>query len=129
MYAMAVAKDSSPRSGTEFTLGKRQEDIDGAYVGKKAREESIALIGSQSVKSGKYRIILRNDVFSDMLFMLVSMISAENAQKNLSPLNGKLGELIGSNIFTVKDLPISSNEYFKRTIRYARGTNVWKERL
>jgi len=105
MYAMAVAKDSSPRSGTEFTLGKRPEDIDGAYVGKKAREESIALIGSQSVKSGKYRIILRNDVFSDMLGMLVSMISAENAQKNLSPLKGKLGEQIGSKIFTVKDLP------------------------
>ncbi|HPT59637.1 MAG TPA: TldD/PmbA family protein, partial [Fervidobacterium sp.] len=105
MYAMAVAKDSSPRSGTEFTLGKRPEDIDASYVGKKAKEEAIALIGSQSVKSGKYRMILRNDAFSDMLTMFVSMISAENAQKNLSPLKGKLGEQIGSKIFTVKDLP------------------------
>src|SRR5690606_35789881 len=84
MYAMAVAKDTSPRSGTEFTLGKRPEDIDASYVGKKAKEEAIALIGSQSVKSGKYRMILRNDAFSDMLTMFVSMISAENAQKNLS---------------------------------------------
>ncbi|HOQ39131.1 MAG: metallopeptidase TldD-related protein [Fervidobacterium sp.] len=105
MYAMAVAKDSSPRSGTEFTLGKRPEDIVAEEVGKKAREESIALIGSQSVKSGKYRIILRNDVFSDILGMLVSMISAENAHKNLSPLKDRLGEKIGSDVFTVKDLP------------------------
>ena len=43
MYAMAVAKDSSTKVWYLTTLGKRPEDIDGAYV-ERRREESIALI-------------------------------------------------------------------------------------
>ncbi|AFG35957.1 putative Zn-dependent protease-like protein [Fervidobacterium pennivorans DSM 9078] len=105
MYAMAVAKDVSPRSAVEFAIGRKPEAIDPILVGSKARDEALALVGSKSVKSGKYRVILRNDVFSDILGMLISMISAENAQKNLSPLKGKIGEKIGSDILTVKDLP------------------------
>ncbi|MEJ5257287.1 MAG: TldD/PmbA family protein [Fervidobacterium sp.] len=105
MYAMAVAKDASPRSAVEFALSKRPEEIDPVHVGRKAREEALALVGSKSVKSGKYRVILRNDVFSDILSLLISMVSAENAQKNLSPLKGKLNEVIASENFTVKDLP------------------------
>ncbi|ODN29777.1 TldD/PmbA family protein [Fervidobacterium thailandense] len=105
MYAVAIAKDVSPRSGLEFTLGKKPEDIDPVFVGEGAREWAIKLIGSKSVKSGKYRVILLNDVFSDILGMLVSMISAENVHKNMSPLKGKIGEKIASEKLTIKDLP------------------------
>jgi len=106
MYAMAVAKDVSPRSAFEFAIGKKPEEINPTHVGERAKDEAIALIGSKSVKSGKYRVILRNDVFSDILGMLVSMINADNAHKNLSPLKGKIGEKIASEKFTVKDLPV-----------------------
>lgn len=105
MYAMAVAKDTSPRSAVEFTIGKKPDQIDASFVGIHARNEALALVGSKSVKSGKYRVILRNDVFSDILGMLVSMINADNAHKNLSPLKGKLGEKIASEKLTIKDLP------------------------
>jgi len=105
MYAMAVAKDTSPRSAVEFALGRTPIALDPVHVGTKARDEALALVGSQSVKSGKYRVILRSDVFSDILGLLISMISAENAQKNLSPLKGKIGEKIGSDVLSIKDLP------------------------
>ncbi len=105
MYTMAVAKDLSPRSAVEFAIGRSPDALDPVHVGSKARDESLALVGSKSVKSGKYRVILRNDVFSDILGMLISMISAENAQKNLSPLKGKIGEKIGSDVLNIKDLP------------------------
>lgn len=106
MYAMAVAKDVSPRSAFEFAIGKKPEEINPTHVGERAKDEAITLIGSKSVKSGKYRVILRNDVFSDILGMLVSMINADNAHKNLSPLKNKLGDKIASEKFTVKDLPV-----------------------
>lgn len=105
MYAVAIAKDVSPRSGAEFILGKKPEDIDPVFVGEGAREWAVKLIGSKSIKSGKYRVILLNEVFSDILGMLVSMISAENAHKNMSPLRGKIGERVASEKLTIKDLP------------------------
>ncbi|MGB9614384.1 MAG: TldD/PmbA family protein [Fervidobacterium sp.] len=105
MYAMAVAKDTSPRSGFEFAVAKKPTEINPERVGSKAKDEAIALIGSKSVKSGKYRVILRNDAFSDILGMLVSMINADNVHKNLSPLKGKLEEIIASEKLTIEDLP------------------------
>ncbi|WP_240739410.1 metallopeptidase TldD-related protein [Marinitoga lauensis] len=37
--------------------------------------------------------------------MLIPMISAENAQKNMSPLKGKIREKIASDILKIKDVP------------------------
>ncbi|MFN3691884.1 MAG: TldD/PmbA family protein [Fervidobacterium sp.] len=105
MYAMAVAKDVSPRSAGEFTIGKVPEQIDPEFVGTRAREEALQLIGSKSLKSGKYRVILRNDVFSDILGLLTSMVNADNAHKNLTPLKGKLNEKIASEVLTIRDVP------------------------
>lgn len=105
MYAMAVAKDVSPRSAGEFTIGKKPEEIDPEFVGIRACEEALQLIGSKSVKSGKYRVILRNDVFSDILTLLISMVNADNAHKNLTPLKGKLNEKIASEVLSIYDVP------------------------
>ncbi|MCX7653565.1 MAG: TldD/PmbA family protein [Fervidobacterium sp.] len=105
MYSMAVAKDTSPRSAFEFIVGKKPEQIDPSFVGIRARDEAIALIGSRSVKSGKYRIILRNNVFADILGLFIHMINADNVHKNLSPLKGKLGEKIAAEKLSIKDVP------------------------
>ncbi|MEN3041909.1 MAG: TldD/PmbA family protein, partial [Fervidobacterium sp.] len=105
MYSMAVAKDTSPRSAFEFIVGKKPEQIDPSFVGIQARDEAIALIGSRSVKSGKYRVILRNNVFADILGLFIHMINADNVHKNLSPLKGKLGEKIASEKLSIKDVP------------------------
>ncbi|AEX85446.1 putative Zn-dependent protease-like protein [Marinitoga piezophila KA3] len=105
-YASVVAKDESPRSGFWFGIAPKPEKLDLEAIGKRAAEEAIAKIGSKSVKSGKYRVIIRSDEFTSLLAtMLIPMISAENAQKNMSPLKEKLGEKIGSDIVNIKDIP------------------------
>ncbi|ABR29936.1 PmbA-related protein [Thermosipho melanesiensis] len=104
-YTIAISKDESTHSGFWFEVGKKFEDLDPEEIGKKACKEALSLLGAKSVKSGKYRVILRNTAFEDMLGLLKSMISAENVQKNMSPLKGKINEKIGSNILTIKDLP------------------------
>ncbi len=105
MYAMALAADKSPRSGFGLQFGNVPEDVDPVKVGEEAREEALRLIGSVSIKSGKYRAILRNDAFSTLLSMFVPMINADNAYKNLSPLKGKLNEKIASDCVTFIDTP------------------------
>ena len=105
-YLSVVAKDKSPRSGFWYGLAPRPINLNVEEISKRAVEEAKAKIGAKSVKSGKYRVILRNDEFSSLLStMLIPMISAENAQKNMSPLKNKLGEKISSKILKIKDVP------------------------
>lgn len=113
-YSMTVAEDVSPRSGFYYEVGKSPENLTLA-IGEKAKEDAIAKIGSKSVKSGKYNIIINNMAFSDILGLLNSMISAENVQKEISPLKGKIGQKIGSDILTIKDIAIYPGSLTNRT--------------
>ncbi|MBO8160820.1 MAG: TldD/PmbA family protein [Thermosipho sp. (in: Bacteria)] len=104
-FAMAISQDTSNHSGFWFELGKKVEDLNPEAIGKKVCEEALSLLGAKSVKSGKYRVILRHTAFEDMLSLLRSMISAENVQKNMSPLKGKINKKIGSDILNILDVP------------------------
>lgn len=113
-YAMALAADTSPRAGFYFDISTVPEGLNSELIGKKAAEEAIMKIGSKSLKSGKYRVILRNDVVSEIFGMLAGMVSAERAQKNLTPLKNKLGEKIGSDVLNILDLPYFPGSIFNR---------------
>ncbi|MDN5337956.1 MAG: PmbA protein [Thermotogaceae bacterium] len=113
-YAMTLAADNSPRAGLYFDVSTVPEGLNSELIGKKAAEEAIMKIGSKSLKSGKYRVILRNDVVSEIFGMLAGMVSAERAQKNLTPLKNKLGEKVGSDILNILDLPYFPGSIFNR---------------
>lgn len=105
-YLSVVAKDKSPRSGFWYGLAPKPENLKVEEISKAAVEEAKAKIGAKSVKSGKYRAIFRKDEFASLIStMLIPMISAENAQKNMSPLKNKLGEKIASEVLKIKDVP------------------------
>jgi len=113
-YAMTLASDVSPRGGLYFDVSTIPEGLNPEVIGKKASKEAIMKIGSKSVKSGKYRVVLRNNVVSDIFSMLSDMISAERAQKNLTPLKNKLGEKVGSDLLNILDLPYFPGSIFNR---------------
>ncbi|MBT1247895.1 MULTISPECIES: TldD/PmbA family protein [unclassified Thermosipho (in: thermotogales)] len=104
-YAISISKDNNTHSGFWFEIGKRFGDLSPEQIGKKACKEALSLLGAKPVKSGKYRVIIRNTAFEELLGLLKSMISAENVQKNISPLKGKINEKIGNTILNIKDLP------------------------
>ena len=105
LFAMAIARDTNPRSGSWYELARVPEELDPEEIGKRAAEEAISLIGSKTIPSGKYPVLMRNTALLDLMEMFIPMISAENVQKNLSPLKGKLGERVGNPVVSIKDLP------------------------
>jgi len=113
-YVMTLAADQSPRAGFYLDIATTPDKLNPEEIGKKAAEEAIMKIGAKSIKSGKYRVILRNNVVADIFGMLKSMISAENAQKNLTPLKGKVGQKIGSNLVNIADLPYFPGSVFNK---------------
>ncbi|MCD6551591.1 TldD/PmbA family protein [Thermotoga sp.] len=108
LFVMAVAKDKSPRSGFWFEVARVPEDLNPEEVGRLASKEATSLVGSKPIESGKYPALVRNTALLDLIEMFIPMISAENVQKNLSPLKGKLGSQVGSQVVSIKDLPYHS---------------------
>ncbi|PLV56843.1 TldD/PmbA family protein [Thermotoga sp. SG1] len=108
IFVMAIAKDSNPRSGFWFEIARIPKDLNPEEVGRQASREAISLIGSKPIESGKYPAVVRNTALLDLMEMFIPMISAENVQKNLSPLKGKLGSQVGGTVVSIKDLPYHS---------------------
>lgn len=84
-------------------------------LAKKAVKNGAETIGAEEIPSGKYKAILNNEVMYTLLETYSSVFYAEAAQKGLSLLNGKEGEVIASELITITDDPMSNDAPIKRT--------------
>jgi PmbA protein len=109
MFAIveAVVKDGE-RMNADYSLkaSKSLEGIDAAELAKEAVGNALAYKGAKTVKSGKYKIALRNDTAAQLLETFSGVFSADKAQKGMSLLKDKLGEMIGSKMVTIMDNPL-----------------------
>lgn len=115
-YVYLVASDGKkPKRGFKVKFGSKPSDIDPEKVAFEASQEALSQLGAESIPSGKYRAILRRDVFSELFFAFMPIFSAESVQKGLSPLKGKLNSKIASEILTVVDDPLFEKAPIKRS--------------
>jgi len=97
--------EKSKKTGFSFSLVRTPEELDVKGVAEEASKRAIDQLGARNVKSGKYRVVFRNDVFGQLFGTFTSMYSADNVQRGLSVLKGKMGTVIGSSKLTVYDDP------------------------
>ncbi|MBQ8578060.1 MAG: TldD/PmbA family protein [Clostridia bacterium] len=97
---------------------EKQYDYDFLYnhFGEDNREELVSIadkvvagadakFGAGLVKTGKYNVIFDHKQMKAMLSTFLSTFYAENAQKGLSLLKGKVGETIAADCITITDNP------------------------
>jgi PmbA protein len=87
------------KTGQDFGVFNAQE------IAGKAVEEACSMFGASSISSRSYRVVLRNDVAATFLGVFSSSFSAENVQKGMSLLKGKLGEQVADASVTIIDDP------------------------
>jgi len=105
-YVSAIARDGDKvNTGFKTFFVKDPADIDLDRVAKAAAEDAIAGLNAAPVPSGSYRILLRNDMASTMLSTFAGIFSADNAQRGLSQLKGREGELVAAECVTIMDDP------------------------
>lgn len=105
-YISVVAKEGEDiKTGLAFRTGNDFSKFNAKEIAKEAVDEALALLGGKSVKSGDYKVIIRNSAAADLLEAFAGILSAEAVQKNLSLLKGKLNEKIASEVFTLIDDP------------------------
>jgi PmbA protein len=89
-----------------YVIGTDLKDINAKKLAEEAVREAESRIGGESVDSGKYRIVLRNDVSAELLNIFSGAFCADNVQKGLSLLKDKEGESIASDKITLLDNPL-----------------------
>lgn len=83
----------------------RADVLDTAGCAAEAAAEAAMRFDAGSVAAGTYSVIFRYDAAADLLASFCSMFSADAAQKGLSLLAGKEGQVIACDLITIMDDP------------------------
>lgn len=106
-YVSATAKEGERVStGSGFKVTRNFEELDADAIAKEAVDEALFMLKAAPVPSGNYRAIIDAKCMPDLLGVFAGVFSAESAQKGLSLLAGKEGEMIASEIVTLMDDPL-----------------------
>lgn len=100
-----VKENDDVKTSSKYVISNDFSEFDYKALAKQAVDEAISMLGAESIKSDAYSIILRNDVAADILQAFVPIFSAENVQKDLSLLKGKLNKKVANEIITIVDDP------------------------
>lgn len=101
---LAVAEGENKTSAVisiERDFGK----LDYKKTARKVVDQTLALLGAKSLPSKSFPVILKNDCAASLLAAFQSVFNAENVQKNLSLMKGKLNEQVAAECVTLVDDP------------------------
>ena len=105
--ASALAKEGDRVStGTGFAISRDCEALSVEKIAGEAVEEALFMLHAAPVPSGTYRAIIHSRCMPDLLGVFSDVFSAENAQKGMSLLAGKEGEVIAAPCVTLMDDPL-----------------------
>jgi PmbA protein len=89
-----------------YKFSNSMKDIEIKELARESVTEALAYFSAETVKTGKYKVMLKNSVAIDLLQTFNGIFSADNTQKGLSLLKGKVGEKIASEKLTLIDNPL-----------------------
>ena len=106
-YVSATAKEGERVStGSGFKVTRNFDEIKADEIAREAVDEALFMLHAAPVPSGNYRAVIDAKCMPDLLGVFAGVFSAESAQKGLSLLAGKEGEMIASEIVTLMDDPL-----------------------
>lgn len=110
VYPIARRGDATGTAGRHaYVTDPALLDLD--KLAREAAEEAIAYLDAASMPSGRYPVLFRPDIACDLMETFASVFSADSAQKGLSLLKGKEGEIIAAPCVNLADDPLLENGY------------------
>lgn len=109
-YVVPIIKEEeNMHDGIGYVTANSLEDVDPKKLALDGINEAISRIGGRPVPSGKYKTIINNEAMVSMLSTFAGVFSGDAAQKGLSLLKDKEGEIIASEKVTLLDNPHLEN--------------------
>lgn len=114
-YISVVVKEGEDtKTGISYRIFSDFTSLDYKEMAKEAVDNAITMLGAENIKSDKYPVIFENTTFADLLAAFTPIFSADNVQKGLSLLKGKVGEEIAAPILSIVDDPFLKGGYGSR---------------
>lgn len=102
----AVADGDLVQSGDAYRCYTDADHFDFEAVGREAVERALAKCAPINIPSRQMPVIIQNETFCDLLQTFEDSFSADAAQRGLSLLTGKEGEMIAAPLVTLMDDPL-----------------------
>lgn len=111
-YVSVVSKnDTDTKTGSSYRLFRDPQEMDIEKMSEEAAEEALSMLGASPAASGIYTAVIRHNVFAELLEAFSPIFSADNIQKGLSDLKGKLEMKIASSGVTLVDDPFHKDGF------------------
>lgn len=105
-FSYALSKSGEDlKTGYSSGFFRRPQKVNPEKMAVEAAQKSLRLLGATQPKSGKYAIVLENDVVSEILGFLNYHLSAKALDEGISLLKDRQGEKLFSNKITIVDDP------------------------
>lgn len=106
-YVVPVVEDESGKNdGVGYVVASSLDEVKPRKMAAQGVEEALSKLGGKSIPSGSYKTIIYNEAMVQLLETFASTFSGDAAQKGLSLLKGKEGDMIASPIVTIVDDPL-----------------------
>lgn len=110
LVAVGVVSDGKDMSNDYAIKLGRLDAIDNQKLAQKAVKNAKEKLGGDVAPTGQYPVVFSPDAVCSLLGAYSSIFSSEAAQKGLSRLAGKEGEVIASSIVTLVDDPFHKED-------------------
>lgn len=106
LYVSGGAKGKNgPVTSYVYYVINSLDDLNIEDVAKQFKDKVLAKLDPVSINSGEYKVIFKNDCFSNIMQALLSLYNGENAYRKLTPLHDKLDKIIFDAKVTIIDDP------------------------
>lgn len=109
-FVVPIIEDNEQKyDGIGYNIASSIEEIKPCEIAKLGVDNALSKVGGKSIPSGKYKTILFNEAIVSLLSTFSGIFNADSAQKGLSLLKNREGDMIASPIVTIVDDPLLEN--------------------
>ncbi len=132
--SVLVSNDEEKKTGYAMRLTRDIHSVDWNELAREAVREATESLGSRSIPSKKYKVLLRNDAATSLFKVFLSALSAEEVVRGTSRLKDQVGEIIASPALTMIDDPshaptLSETTFDAEGVATKRRTIIERGRL
>ena len=104
LMVVAVAEgEGEAQMGWEWRMALSPEDLSPEEIGRKAAQRAVWRLGGRKLPSTKVKVLLPPHVAVDFLELLSEALRGDRVLKGKSPLGGKVGEKVFSDLINIVD--------------------------
>ncbi len=122
-----VKSDTDQRTGFDIIISNDFSDFNVEKLAKEIVSDAIKTLGAKPIQSGKYELIFDRIALATLFSAFQGIFSADNVQKGMSLLKGKLNTKIGSTRVNIVDDPFLKKSSQSRSFDDEGVATMYKE--